>query len=132
MEARNQRLEEYRDDPREGRTAFPQAPTNTAVRGTNSIRRFNALSEGDSRYAADLVVSNRSGQKESYLKDRGAGSSPKQEKWCPAVQVVHSFQNGLRVPHMEIRFPHLSTVASFRFAVWAQNPDSLPTKIYPK
>jgi len=44
MEARNQRLEEHRDDLREGRTAFPQAPTNTAVRGANSIRRFNALS----------------------------------------------------------------------------------------
>lgn len=125
MEARNQRLDEHRHDFREGRTAFPQAPTNTAVQGANSLRRFNALSGGNSRYAADLVRSNRSGQKESCLKDRGVGSSHEQEKlplhqkWGPAVQVVHPFQNGLRVPHMEIRFPRLSSVACFRFGVWA-------------
>jgi len=92
MEVRN-----CRDYLREGRTAFPQAPTNTAVPGTNSIRRLNALSGGDSRYAADLVASNRSGQKESCLKDRGVGSSPEQEKWhlhqkwVPALQVDHPF-----------------------------------------
>jgi hypothetical protein len=39
-------------------------PRPTAVRGASSIHGFNALSGGDSRYAADLVASNRSGQKE--------------------------------------------------------------------
>jgi len=33
MEDRRQCLEEHRDDFRKGRKSFPQAPTNTAVRG---------------------------------------------------------------------------------------------------
>jgi hypothetical protein len=137
MDACNQRLKEHRDDFCEGWTVFPQAPTNTTVQGANSIRRFNALSGGDSSYATDLVASNRSGQKQSCLKDGGVGSSLEQEKWPfhqkwgPAVQVVHPFQDGLRLPHMEIRFC-VSTVACFRLAVWARNLDSHPTKIYPK
>jgi hypothetical protein len=44
---------------------------------------------------------------------------PVHQKWGPAVQVVYPFQNGLRVPHMEIHFPRLSSVACFRFGVWA-------------
>jgi hypothetical protein len=43
MEGRHQCLEEHRDDFRNGRTSFPQTPTNTAVggRGGGTIEWFD-------------------------------------------------------------------------------------------
>jgi hypothetical protein len=47
-------------------------------------------------------------RKKKLPKCRGVESSPEQEKWPlhqkwgPAVQVVHPFQDGLCVPHMEL------------------------------
>ena len=56
MEDRQRCLEELCDVLHEGRNAFLQAPTSTAVRGTYPVCRSYSLSGGDPRYAAVPVA----------------------------------------------------------------------------
>jgi hypothetical protein len=61
----HERLEEERNYLRDGCAAFPEAPTVTAIRGTNPMARHIALPGGYPRHTANLVASYRSGEKET-------------------------------------------------------------------